>query len=794
MDKHNLTEEEASQSAAAEIEESVTADVPEKVDGEAESATDKGHDVSEAVPELTERAPVANAEILSSASSTTETSESSTEMPQAAEKPAGPGKALRKEEPVTIETDSILLMSDPIKKITLGKELRDDSELQIISNTEFLQESEQELGIVKYPRGLIVSFFNVSYKVNLSHGNFFHPIKYTKEVLSEVSGIMKPGMNAIMGPLGCGKSTLLDILAARKDPSGLTGEVLIDGTQQPINFNRIAGYVVHGYMMTETLTVRENLEFSAALRLPKNVSKSERTKRVNRLIKDLRLTKIKDAKIGTSFTRGISDGEKKKTSIAMELIRDPGVLFLDEPTSGLDTSNANAVLQLLRRLARHGKTIIFSVHQPRYSMFKQFDSLTLLTNGKLMYHGPGKYSIDYFKAIGYKFQSHANPVDVLLDILCKVAENQADSGFPKLPATPETHHCFSMETENFESADKETAPTACSRLACTYLASSYFKELLLELEKLSSYSRLQQMILSQQQIARTTSFFHQLNWLCKRIFKKYLSDPRIPILTVSIGMVLCVILGCVFFRMKTNRVGIHNRAGLLFYIVNCQMYSSISSIELLVSEKKIFIHEYISGYYSLPAYFISKLLFDLMPLRTMPSVIYNSTTYFLVGLKRTVPAISISFLTLVMVSYTSSALALAVAAGGNAVTVGNIVLSLIFILMTVYSGLLVHLPSIVKWLGWLQYLSITRYGITALMVNEFVGLNFSYNVSDMGKGCHCPNPTPIKISCTGVQHLQDMGIGTTPWDLWQNHLGLGLLTALFLSTAYLKLAFMKKLS
>ncbi|XP_072351260.1 broad substrate specificity ATP-binding cassette transporter ABCG2-like [Scyliorhinus torazame] len=793
MDKHDLTEEEISQSAAAEIEESVKADVPGEVDVAAEPAANKGRDASEAVPELTERAPVVNADVLSSASSTTESSESSIEMPRAAGRPVGPGEALRKEEPVTIETDSVLLMSDPVQKITFGKELRDDSEFQAFSTIELLKESEQELGIVKYPHGLIVSFLNVSYKVNLSHGNFFHPIKYTKEVLSGVSGIMKPGMNAIMGPLGSGKRTLLDILAARKDPSGLTGEVLIDGTQQPLNFNRIAGYVVHDYMMTETLTVRENLEFSAALRLPKNVSKLERTTRVNSLIKDLRLTKIEDAKIGTYFTRGISDGEKKKTSIAMELVRDPGVLFLDEPTSGLDTSNSNAVLHLLRRLARHGKTIIFSVHHPRYSMFKQFDSLTLLTNGKLMYHGPAKYSIDYFKAIGYKFQSHANPVDVLLDILCKVAENQVDSGFPKLPATPETRHCFSSETEGFESAEKEAAPTACSRLVCTYHASSYFKELLLELEKLSSYSKLQQMILSQQQIPRT-SFFHQLNWLCNRIFKKYRSDPRVPILTVSIGMVLCVILGCVFFRMKTNRVGIHNRTGLLFYIVNCQMYSSISSIELLVSEKKIFIHEYISGYYSLPAYFISKLLFDLMPLRTMPSVIYNSTTYFLVGLKRTVPAISISFLTLVMVSYTSSALALAVAAGGNAVTVGNIVLSLIFILMTAYSGLLVHLPGIVKWLGWLQYLSITRYGITALMVNEFVGLDFSYNVSDMGTGCHCPNPTPIKILCTGVQHLQDMGIGTTSWDLWQNHLGLGLLTVLFLSTAYLKLVFMKKRS
>ncbi|GCB78356.1 hypothetical protein scyTo_0017730 [Scyliorhinus torazame] len=296
MDKHDLTEEEISQSAAAEIEESVKADVPGEVDVAAEPAANKGRDASEAVPELTERAPVVNADVLSSASSTTESSESSIEMPRAAGRPVGPGEALRKEEPVTIETDSVLLMSDPVQKITFGKELRDDSELQAFSTIEFLKESEQELGIVKYPHGLIVSFLNVSYKVNLSHGNFFHPIKYTKEVLSGVRTL-----------------------------------------------------VFQDYMMTETLTVRENLEFSAALRLPKNVSKLERTTRVNSLIKDLRLTKIEDAKIGTYFTRGISDGEKKKTSIAMELVRDPGVLFLDEPTSGLDTSNSNAVLHLLRR-------------------------------------------------------------------------------------------------------------------------------------------------------------------------------------------------------------------------------------------------------------------------------------------------------------------------------------------------------------------------------------------------------------------------------------------------------------
>ncbi|XP_048469054.1 broad substrate specificity ATP-binding cassette transporter ABCG2-like [Rhincodon typus] len=588
------------------------------------------------------------------------------------------------------------------------------------------------------------------------------------------SGIMKPGLNAIMGPLGSGKTTLLDILAARKEPSGFSGEVLIDGVQQPTNFNCIAGYVIYDYMMTGTLTVRENLEFCAALRLPKNLTKSERTRRINNLIEELGLSKIENSRIGTPFARCVSEGEKRKASIAMELLKDPGVLFLDEPTSGLDTSNANAVLHLLRRLAWQGKTIIFSVHQPRYSMFKQFDSLTLLTSGKVMYHGPARSSIDHFKAIGYKFHVHCNPVDVVLDILCKAAENQRENGFGP--------------------TNQQGDSTIYETMLQTYHASTYFSQLVTQLEKLSDYSRLHQILPSPDHFTRTTSFSHQLKWLGKRIFRKYLGDPHVPILTVTIGVILCLVLGCVFYRMKTNHVGLHNRSGLLFFIVNCQMYSSIYGIELLVTEKKILIHEYISGYYSLPAYFISKLLFDLIPLRTIPGVIYNSTTYFLTGLKQTVPAIFISILTLIMVSYTSSALVLAIAAGGNSVTIAIIMLSLTFVLMTIYSGLLVHLPGIVKWLSWLQYISITRYGVTALMVNEFVGLTFSYNVSDLGKGCHCPNPTPVQISCTGTQHLQDMGIGTATWDLWQNHVGLSALITFFLSIAYLKLLYMKKLS
>ncbi|XP_067893734.1 broad substrate specificity ATP-binding cassette transporter ABCG2-like [Heterodontus francisci] len=788
--------------AEAETEMVINADMTEKTSVEPETALDGGHDVTGIVPDPTESAPDVNKEISSTPDSTVELAKTSqditSEMSHSEENLMGTNEVFTEQEPLTIETDNSVVMPDTAEhdlaeKLTVRKEMYDESGMQVIDGVQFPKEPKEDLGpgIFKHYRGMIVSFSNISYKVQLTRGHFYQQTKSTKDVLTDVSGVMKPGMNAVMGPVGAGKATLLDILAARKEATGLTGEVLVDGVPQPVNFNCIAGYVVHDYMMSGTLTVRENLEFSAALRLPKNISKLERIDRVNNLIEELGLSNIENTRIGTLFTRGLAAGEKKKASIAMELVRDPGVLFLDEPTSGLDTSNSHVVLQLLRRLAKQGKTVIFSIYQPRYSVFKHFDSVTLLTNGKLMYHGPAKHSIDYFKAIGYRFHSHENPVDGILDILCKAAENKTDTDhLHELYPTPETSHCYSSEMK-----DSGTSAHAIpDRLACVYRASSYFNDLATELEKQSNYSKKFQSSLSHQHITHATSFFHQLKWLGKRIFKKYLADPHIPIFTVTVGTLLCLVLGSVFYRIRNNRVGIHNRTGLLFFIVNCQMYSSISNVELLAAEKKILIHEYISGYYSLPAYFFSKLLFDIIPIKAMPSVIFNSTTYILVGLKRTVPAILISVLSLIMVSYASAALSIAAVAGESTVTIPSLILSLIFILMTIYSGLLVHLQGIVKWLSWLQYFSISRYGITALMVNEFVGLTFTYNVSGMKKGCHCQNPKPVIISCTGIQHLHDIGMGTTPWDLWQNHVGLSALTIFFLSIAYLKLFYMKKFS
>lgn len=138
-----------------------------------------------------------------------------------------------------------------------------------------------------------------------------------------------------LGPTGCGKSSLLDILADRKHPEGLTGRILLDGIPRDPTFKYNVGYVVQEDIITGTLTVRENLMFSANVRLPKDVPFIEREEQVTKVISELGLEACADTRIGTEFLRGVSGGERRRACIGMELVLSPKILFLDEPTTGL---------------------------------------------------------------------------------------------------------------------------------------------------------------------------------------------------------------------------------------------------------------------------------------------------------------------------------------------------------------------------------------------------------------------------------------------------------------------------
>ncbi|XP_040438257.1 broad substrate specificity ATP-binding cassette transporter ABCG2 [Falco naumanni] len=651
--------------------------------------------------------------------------------------------------------------------------------------------------------GSILTFHNICYHVKMKTGFLCHQKTTDKEVLRDVNGIMRPGLNAILGPTGSGKSSLLDILAARKDPRGLSGDILINGAPQPANFKCTSGYVVQDDVVMGTLTVRENLKFSAALRLPKSVKEQEKNERVNQIIKELGLSKVADSKVGTQFTRGVSGGERKRTNIGMELITDPDILFLDEPTTGLDASTANAVLLLLKRMAQQGKTIIFSIHQPRYSIFRLFDNLMLLAAGRVLYHGPAQHAIEYFQSIGYECEPYNNPADFFLDVI------NGDSTAVAMSKTNE------INTECTE-YDK----TLAEKLAEKYSNSACYQETKAVLENISLGNRKKTKAVFRQ-ITYANSFLHQLKWVSKRTFKNLVGNPQASIAQLCVTAFLGLVVGAIFFGLKEDSAGLQNRVGAMFFLTTNQCFSSISAIELFVVEKKIFIHEYISGYYRTSVYFISKLLADLIPMRTLPSIIFTCIIYFMLGLKPTVEAFFTMMFTLMMVSYTATSMALAIAAGQSVVAVANLLMTITFVFMIIFSGLLVNLTSIVSWLSWLKYFSIPQYGMTvsvvfscvqtwkrfarkdALQINELAGLNFcnitnntnligNYNYQQINQSLYAC--VFIHRLCTGDEYLKNQGIDASSWGLWQNHLALACMTVIFLTIAYLKLHFMKKFS
>ncbi|XP_039701607.1 broad substrate specificity ATP-binding cassette transporter ABCG2 [Pteropus medius] len=623
--------------------------------------------------------------------------------------------------------------------------------------------------------GAVLSFHNICYRVKVKSGFPLGRKTVEKEILMNINGIMRPGLNAILGPTGGGKSSLLDILAARKDPRGLSGDVLINGAPRPANFKCNSGYVVQDDVVMGTLTVRENLQFSAALRLPTTMTQHEKNERINTVIQELGLAKVADSKVGTQFIRGVSGGERKRTSIGMELIIDPSILFLDEPTTGLDSSTANAVLLLLKRMSKQGRTIIFSIHQPRYSIFKLFDSLTLLASGRLMFHGPAQEALGYFASTGHHCEPYNNPADFFLDVI------NGDSSAVVL--NKEYEDGEGKETEKPSKRDKPLI----EKLAEFYVISAFFRETKVELNQLSEVQKKNKNV-AFKEITYATSFCHQLRWISRRSFKNLLGNPQASIAQIIVTIFLGLVIGAIFYDLKSDAMGIQNRAGVLFFLTTNQCFSSMSSVELFVVEKKLFIHEYISGYYRVSSYFFGKLFSDLLFLRMLPSIIFTCITYFLLGLKAEVGAFFIMMLTLMMVAYSASSMALAIAAGQSVVSIATLLMTISFVFMMIFSGLLVNLTTIVPWLSWLQYLSIPQYGYAALQHNEFLGQNFCPGLNITA------NNTCSFATCTGEEFLIKQGIDISPWGLWKNHVALACMTVIFLTIAYLKLLFLKKFS
>ena len=240
-------------------------------------------------------------------------------------------------------------------------------------------------------------------------------------ILSSANGFVEAGqIVALMGPSGSGKTTLLNVLAHRTTANAqIQGQVMINDERASLAAMRnLSSYVEQEDALIGSLTVKETINFAARLALPSSVSKRERMERVEELLDSFGIQDQANTLVGTPIRKGISGGQKRRLSVASQLIADPRILFLDEPTSGLDSVASFEVINYIKRIAvQHRLIVVASIHQPSTATFALFDQLMLLSGGKTCYFGRRAGVQDYFDNISHPIPAYTNPAEFLLELV-----------------------------------------------------------------------------------------------------------------------------------------------------------------------------------------------------------------------------------------------------------------------------------------------------------------------------------------------------------------------------------------
>ncbi|KAI7754339.1 hypothetical protein M8C21_006027 [Ambrosia artemisiifolia] len=270
-------------------------------------------------------------------------------------------------------------------------------------------------------RPITLKFEDLAYSINLQSGEAHcftsHESKRTRTVLSGVSGVVRPGeLLAMLGPSGSGKTTLLTALGGRL-PGKTSGSITYNGQPFSSSIKRKIGFVTQDDVLYPHLTVLETLTYAAMLRLPKNLTHEEKVEQAELIITELGLTMCRNSIVGGALIRGVSGGERKRVSIGQELLVNPSLLLLDEPTSGLDSTTALRLMGTLKGLAKGGRSVVTTIHQPSSRLYWMFDKVVVLCDGCPIYSGQACRVMEYLASIGFvPGFSLMNPADFLLDL------------------------------------------------------------------------------------------------------------------------------------------------------------------------------------------------------------------------------------------------------------------------------------------------------------------------------------------------------------------------------------------
>nr|XP_006826035.1 PREDICTED: protein white-like [Saccoglossus kowalevskii] len=240
-----------------------------------------------------------------------------------------------------------------------------------------------------------------------------------------VNGYAKVGrVLAVLGASGSGKSTLLDTLTFRSDGNlSVQGNIMANGEPVDSSITSVMAYVQQDEFFITKLTVREHLQFQAALRMNSEYHFHSKLEKVENLLVELDLIDCADTLIGQPHCNGITLCERKKLSIASELLTNQPVIFYDEPTHGLDADAAMDIIQTLKGFASIGHTVICTFRKTSSQLYGLFDNIMLLADGRCVYFGSPSQAIHFFSTMGYTCPPYYCPADYFLHILATLPDS-----------------------------------------------------------------------------------------------------------------------------------------------------------------------------------------------------------------------------------------------------------------------------------------------------------------------------------------------------------------------------------
>ncbi|XP_039995896.1 ATP-binding cassette sub-family G member 8 [Xiphias gladius] len=575
-------------------------------------------------------------------------------------------------------------------------------------------------------------------------------------------------MLAVIGSSGCGKTSLLDIITCRDEGGTMTsGQILINGKPNtPQLVKKSIAHVRQDDRLLPHLTVRETLVFVAKLRLPSHFTQAQRDQRVDDVIAELRLRQCAHTRVGNDYVRGVSGGERRRVSIAVQLLWNPGILILDEPTSGLDSFTAHNLVITLSRLARGNRVVLLSVHQPRSDIFQLFDLIVLLSSGSAVYCGAARDMVPYFTALGYPCPRYCNPSDFYVDLISidrRSPEQEADClERARVLAEHFMERVRDTEDHMWKPAGTNTAPTQT------------------ESPQQPSRAEGEEVVTISKQKNRLPGRLHQFTILIRRHMYNDFRDLVTLLVHGFEALLMSLLVGCLYYGAGEKRLSIQDTVALLYMIGALTPFAVVLDvIAKCHSERAMLYHELEDGMYSVTSYFFAKVLGEL-PEHCVFTLVYGLPIYWLAGLNEALDRFLLNFLLVWLMVYCSRAMALFVAAALPTLQTSAFMGNALFTVFYLTGGFVISFENMWLVASWLSHASFMRWGFEGMLQVQFRGNKYPLSIGN------------ITINVDGIHVVEAMHMNQYP--LYSCYLVLLAVCLGFMGLYYLSLKFIKQKS